>query len=277
MVKRLAAIFSKYRTIFVIGVAERLTYRTDFFIGTLMRFMPIVTTVFLWNAVFAGSPNQRIANLTNDEMVAYFLLVLVGRAFSSMPGLAHGIANDVRSGDLKKYLTQPIHMIGYLLVMRVAHKIVYYSIAALPFGIVFYTCRGYFAGWPSWTTLAAFVYSLFLAFLIGFFFESLVGMLAFWFLEISSFAFLIITLVYLLSGHMFPLDLIPGWLGKVALLLPFQFLAYFPAILFLHGDSWSTAELMWRLGEATITAVGLGLAVKIAFARGLRRYGAYGG
>lgn len=275
--KRIAAIVAKYRTIFVIGVAERLTYRSDFFVGTLMRFMPIVTTVFLWKAVFAGSSNTRIANLTNDEMVAYFLLVLIGRAFSSMPGLAHGIANDIRSGDLKKYLTQPVHMIAFLLTMRVAHKIVYYSIAALPFAIVFYLCRGYFAGWPSWTTLAAFVYSLALAFLIGFFFEALVGMLAFWFLEISSFAFIIITFVYLMSGHMFPLDLIPGWFGQVVLVLPFQYLAYFPAVLFLHGDTWTTSELFWRLAEATATTALLAVCVKVAFARGLRHYSAYGG
>lgn len=242
-----------------------------------MRFMPIVTTVFLWNAVFAGSQNQRIANLTNTEMVAYFLLVLIGRAFSSMPGLAHGIAGDIRSGDLKKYLTQPVHMIGFLLTMRVAHKIVYYSIAAFPFALVFFVCRGYFTGWPSWPILIAFVYSLFLAFLIGFLFEALVGMLAFWFLEISSFAFIIITFVYLMSGHMFPLDLIPEPFSTIVLLLPFQYLAYFPAVLFLHGDQWSNAELAWRLGEATLTAAALAIAVKFTFARGLRRYSAYGG
>ncbi len=37
-----------------ISLEERMVYRGDFWIGTLMRFLPIVTQVFLWGAVFAG-------------------------------------------------------------------------------------------------------------------------------------------------------------------------------------------------------------------------------
>ena len=33
---------------------ERLVYRGDFALGTLMRFLPIVTQIFLWRAVFAA-------------------------------------------------------------------------------------------------------------------------------------------------------------------------------------------------------------------------------
>ena len=36
------------------SLEERLVYRGDFWIGTMMRFLPIVTQVFLWGAVFAG-------------------------------------------------------------------------------------------------------------------------------------------------------------------------------------------------------------------------------
>ena len=45
--------------------------------------------------------------------------------FSSMPGLAAGIARDIREGTLKKYLLQPIDLIGYLVSYRVAHKMAY--------------------------------------------------------------------------------------------------------------------------------------------------------
>ncbi len=41
-------------TILRISLEERLVYRGDFWLGTLMRFLPIVTQVFLWGAVFAG-------------------------------------------------------------------------------------------------------------------------------------------------------------------------------------------------------------------------------
>ena len=39
-------------TILRICLEERLVYRGDFALGTLMRFLPFVTQVFLWSAVF---------------------------------------------------------------------------------------------------------------------------------------------------------------------------------------------------------------------------------
>ena len=56
-------------------------------------------------------------------MIAYLLLTHISRMFSSMPGLAGGIARDIREGTLKRYLIQPVDMIGYLLAYRVAHKV----------------------------------------------------------------------------------------------------------------------------------------------------------
>lgn len=270
-------VVSKYRTILVLCLVERLTYRSDFFLGTLLRFMPIVTTIFLWGAVFAGSGDSKIAGLTARQMVAYYLLVLVSRAFSSMPGLANGIAIDIREGNIKKYLTQPVNMVGFLFTMRLAHKLVYYGVAAGPFAIVFYLCRDFFDGWPSPGLLAAYVVSLVLAFAIGFFFESLVGMLAFWVLEISSFNFIIIMFNYLLSGHMFPLDLFPPGIREVVKWLPFQYMAYFPAMLFLKGDTMTTREITIAVAEQGAMALALFVLLRLAYRRGLLRYSAFGG
>ena len=49
-----------------------------------------------------------------------------------------------------------------------------------------------------------------MAFLMGYLLESLIGMISFWFLEVSSLLFFYMLLTYFLSGHMFPLEIIPG-------------------------------------------------------------------
>src|SRR5688500_12185158 len=85
-------------------IEERLVYRGAFAFATLVRFLPIVTQIFLWRAIFAHRPDDPINGYTYANMVAYYLLAMVGRAFSSMPGLASGIARDVRDGTIKKYL-----------------------------------------------------------------------------------------------------------------------------------------------------------------------------
>lgn len=268
---------SKYRTIFVLCLTERFTYRTDFFLGTLLRFLPIVTTVYLWQAIFAGSRYDTIAGLTADQMIAYYLLVLVARAFSSMPGLASGIALDIRQGAIKKYLLQPVDLIGFLMTSRLAHKLVYYAIAAAPYALVFYLCRHFFGDWPSIGVLCGFTVSLALAFLIGFLLEALIGMVAFWLLEIGSLSNALMALTYVLSGHMFPLDLMPEPASTIVKWLPFQYLAYFPAMLFLRGESMSGAQWMVALGNQLGVTVLLWILVRWTYQRGVRHYGAYGG
>ena len=146
--------FATWWIILRISLEERLVYRGDFALGTLMRFLPVVTQIFLWGAIFASPWKRREARAIRssairiNDMIAYYLLVMIGRAFSSMPGLASGIARDIRTGMVKKYLIQPIDMLGFLLLYRVAHKLVYYVVAAAPFALVFFLCRGYFSGWP---------------------------------------------------------------------------------------------------------------------------------
>ena len=84
------------------------------------------------------------------------------------------------------------------------------------------------------------------------------------------------TLNFFVSGHMFPLDLLPPpWAGLLKA-LPFQYLAYFPAVVFLGkvqglgagaAACWSSWPGPWSSScwRGCCTALGL------------RRYSAFGG
>ena len=255
-------------------IEERLVYRGDFAFATLVRFLPIVTQIFLWGAIYANSSRSELNGYTYSEMVAYYLLAMVGRAFSSMPGLASGIAREVTDGTVKKYLTQPVNMLGYLFWHRVAHKLVYYAVATGPFVLVFYLCRSHLPGWPSATITAACCLSLVMGFLIGFLLEALIGFVSFWFLEVSSLIFIYMMINYFLSGHMIPLEWISDWLPWVNY-LPFRYLAYFPAAVMLGKVP--AGELPRELLIEFAWILVLVMLNRIAFNRGVRRYSAYGG
>jgi ABC-2 type transport system permease protein len=265
-------------TILKTSIEERLAYRGDFIFGTLVRFLPTVTQIFLWSAIYAAAKpgsDGKINHYTYHQMIAYYLLAMVSRAFSSMPGLAEGIALEIRDGTIKKYLTQPIDMLGYLFWHRLAHKLVYYAIATLPFALVFWLCRGYFDGWPDGLTTAAWIASLLLSFLLGFLMEALIGLIGFWFLEVSSLVFIYMMITYFLSGQMLPLDWLPKVVTQPLEFLPFKYLAYFPAAIML--GRYNHTQLGFELLELVGWVVILFIACRTAFALGLRRYGAYGG
>lgn len=263
------------------SIEARLVYRGDFAFATLVRFLPIVTQIFLWGAIFGNQSDRQLLGYTYANMVAYYLLTMVARAFSSMPGLASGIANEVRNGTVNKYLTQPVDMIGYLFWQRVAHKLVYYFVAAIPFALVFFLCRSYLPGWPAAQVTAAWIASLLMGFLIGFLLESLIGLIAFWFLEVSSLVFIYMMINYFLSGHMIPLewisqaDIFGVRIGSFVEHLPFRYLAYTPSAIMLGRIP--PEQLGRELAVEAIWVVGLLLAVRFAFARGVRRYSAFGG
>ena len=266
-----------------ICLEERLVYRGDFALGTLMRFLPIVTQVFLWTAVFSATSRGDIAGYSRNDIVAYYLLTMLTRAFSSMPGLAGGIARSVRDGSVKKFLIQPVDYVSFLLAARVAHKLVYYAVAAFPFALVFFLCRGYFPPLPDALTIAAFLLSLVLSFLLGFFMEATLGMLGFWFMEVSSIVFGYMLVQYLLSGHMFPIDLlktVPVGIAGVSLAdvvhwLPFEYTAYFSAAVWLGKVR--GADLLTSLAIEAGWVVVMAVACRVAWWRGTRRYSAFGG
>ena len=229
----------------------------------------------LGGRIYDESGQKSLEGFDYHEMVAYLLLVNISRMFSSMPNLAGGIARDIREGTLKRYLIQPVDLIGYLFSYRMAHKAAYIVTSALPYALLFFLCRGYFRGFPDASTFLAYLLSLVLAFLVGFFFEVCVGMVGFWFLEITSLLYIVMTLNFFISGQMLPLDLLPKPWSTILMSLPFQYMAYFPAVVFLGKVQ--GAQLVWGLlGEAAWALFFMVLARGL-YRLGLRRYGAYGG
>ena len=110
-------------------------------------------------------------------------------------------------------------------MQRIAHKLVYYLVATLPFAFVFYLCGDFFIdGWPDGETLLVFFASLALGFALGFYLECAIGLIGFWFLEVTSLTFIYMLMNFLLSGQMFPLELLPE--GPVNIRAIVEFFAF---------------------------------------------------
>jgi ABC-2 type transport system permease protein len=166
-------------------------------------------------------------------------------------------------------------MIGYLVSYRAAHKTAYIATSSLPYAGLFLACAGYFDGFPDPWTFAGYLAALVMGFVIGFFFEACLGMVGFWLLEVTSLLWIVTTLNYFVSGQMMPLDLLPDFWAGLLRALPFQYLAYFPAVVFL-GKVQGAALVRGLLAELA-WAVALVLLTRWLYNRGLRRYSAFGG
>jgi ABC-2 type transport system permease protein len=111
--------------------------------------------------------------------------------------------------------------------------------------------------------------------LIQFFIAFSLAMLAFWILEVSTIIFLLYSFEYFLSGHVFPLDLLPAGVRAILAWTPFPYELFFPVQILLERlDSAAlrqgfALQLLW----VCITAA----TARFLWTRGVRHYQAAGG
>lgn len=266
-----------YGTVLVTRVKEDLAYRVNYVMGAILRFIPLVTTVYLWYAVYqTGDGTDAVkAGMSYRDVVAYFLLVYVSRGFSSMPGMAGEISKEIKDGHLNRYLVRPMDYFWYQTAYRMAHKVVFWGVALVTFPPVFYFMRSFFTYSPTPAEWAASVVLLAQGFAIGLLFSFLIGALAFWFLEISTFLFIVMGIELFASGHLLPLNFLPDAIQRVVLYSPFAYEAYWPCAVLLGKTP--PGGLSMVIGIGFLWVLLMYGACRVLWNAGLRRYSAVGG
>jgi ABC-2 type transport system permease protein len=110
---------------------------------------------------------------------------------------------------------------------------------------------------------------------IQFFIAYGIAMLSFWILEISTVVFILYSFEYFLSGHVFPLDIMPAWLQGFLHWSPFTYELFFPAQIAMERVRGGA------ICEGLAIQAGwlcfFGILARVMWKRGLRRYQAFGG
>jgi ABC-2 type transport system permease protein len=259
---------SAYPTLLRVGFAGAVAYRAEMLVWTLTMTMPFVSLA-LWSAVAAEAPVGRFDQKT---FVAYFLATLVVRQLSGS-WIVWELIQEIKGGTLASRLLKPIHP----LVVYSAE-----NLAAVPLRALFATplaLIGIASGGAALPRephiIAAFLLSLFGAWVITFFVMVIVGCMSFFIESSVSIMEVWLSLFMVLSGYLVPLELFPGWVRDVAEVLPFRYTLGFPVeiLIGMSNDAAIARGLAIQLGYGCASAA-LALALWRA---GLRRFGAFGG
>lgn len=255
-------------TLLGIGLAEVVAYRAEFFIWILTTNLPLVNLV-LWRAVAADGPVGRFGQ---PEFTAYFLGALVVRLITGS-WVIWQLNFDIRNGTLAARLLRPMHP---LLAYAAQH------LAAIPMRIlvvspivaILFATGGEAAHLSDPSTLAAFLLSLAGGWLLVFLAMVLIGTLAIWVESALSLYEMWFAIHVVLSGYLFPIELLPAAVRPVAQVLPFWFTLGLPVeiLVGLHDRAslwqdiarqwlwvaafWTAAALLWRAGQRRLVAYG---------------------
>ncbi len=126
---------------------------------------------------------------------------------------------------------------------------------------------------PAWAVWAA-VPAVLLAFLMRFFIEWALALVALWTTRTAAANQVYFAAILFFSGQMAPLSLMPDWVQTLAALLPFRWMMAFPTELLL--GRLTPDEVLWGM---VVQVVWLGLAwgmMALVWTRGVKRYSAVG-
>jgi ABC-2 type transport system permease protein len=259
--------------IFNLGVQSNLIYRWNFLLRVLVSFVPLLGSIFLWNAVFTG--HQAFAGYTFQTMVAYFITLILVDTLTMPNEDDFQIAEDIREGRINALLLKPIEYRLYRFHLYAASRLVHAAFALVPLGVAMIWLGHYYAGLPWLANLPFALLAVLGAGMIQFLFAFTMAMIAFWILDIGSVTFIVYSIEFLLGGHIFPIDALPAWLHAVCNCLPFAYETFFPAaILIGHvGGNAMAIGFIWQWAWVGFFYVLSGILWK----RGLHQYTAVGG
>jgi ABC-2 type transport system permease protein len=259
--------------IFNLGVQSNLIYRWNFLLRVVVSFVPLLGSVFLWNAVFAG--HKAFAGYTFTSMVAYFITLILIDTVTVPNEDDFQIAEDIREGRINSLLLKPLDYRLYRFHLYASARLVHGLFAIVPLAIAMIWLQRYFVHLPWLQSLPFALLATLGAAMIQFFFCFTLAMIAFWILDIGSVTFIIYSIEFLLGGHIFPVDALPHWLQTVCYSLPFAYETFFPAAILIghvHGAAMAWGFL-WQWAWVGFFYVLSGILWK----RGLHQYTAVGG
>ncbi|RIK30328.1 MAG: ABC transporter permease [Anaerolineae bacterium] len=228
----------KYLSILSMQIINSLAYPGDF-VG---RSVSIATFIFifagLWGTTYTLAGTDTINGLTVHNMIWYFMMaetLELGR-----PRINRTISEQVKNGEVAYILNKPYNFILYHFSAGLGDGIVRMSLNLIVGSAVAWILAGAPPALMGW--LMALV-TMIGAWILHFCFMALIGLAAFVVEETNSFELIYQKFVFILGGFLIPLDMFPAWLQKIAYALPFPYMMYAPARLFVKPDM----DLFWQM------------------------------
>lgn len=232
--------------------------------------MATLIEILLWIAIFESVQSLEIGGFPKENYLSYALWAAFVSRISSTWMYEHRMIEEIELGTVNSILTRPLSFFEYYLSQFMGYKLITTAIsllfplaAILVFDLPFRLER-----LPA--TLLLIIYYLFMVHTLSF----CVATMAFRFNKVFSFTVAKNLGLWLLSGELFPLDLLPEFWKKIVLTLPFSNAVYIPV-----GYATGRVELPLVLQGFLTTTIGIllfGVLARVLWTTGLKTYSGTG-
>ena len=248
-------------------------YRLSFVMWRVRVVVQFLAIYFLWTAILGN--HQNAFGYTESQLLTYIIGTSIIRTFvfSSRSIDAQG---EIASGDLSNYLVKPLNYFTYWLSRDISDKLLNILFMIGEIAIFIFVVRPplFFPSNLIFVLLA--LIATILAIIMYYYFSFLVSMTTFWLPEENGWPqrFLIFVLLEFLAGGLFPLNILPPALYKIAAVLPPAYMLNHPLQIYL--GKFNLQQSILTIIVTAIWIIGLREFANRVFKRGLKVYGAYG-
>jgi ABC-2 type transport system permease protein len=205
---------------------ENFAFRSNMAVSLITQPVYFLVQYFIWQAVFTA--HETVSGYTLDTMLYYF-------AVSSLLGFLNWDSADgtlqrlVQTGKFITFQLRPVSHLYYAFFEKVGHRILAFWVEMVPI-LGFYLLFGIkpIPAKPFWA-----IVSVALSFILGFLINYTIGTIAFWLVKTDGVRRAVLVFKDICSGIFLPLTLFPSDIQRVLFVLPFQFVSYVPARVFM--------------------------------------------
>jgi ABC-2 type transport system permease protein len=227
----------------------RFAYRAQVWAGVLADLVWIMAVIGIWHSIFGSG--GRIAGISLADMVTYSLLAGVVLNAWQWRQLVRTFDEHMKSGDIAVFLLKPLNYPLMMLANESGRFAFAFLMNILPVCAVVVLVYGVLPPASLWHGLL-FIAFFFLSFAILFLLAAMIGLCTFYVHRGESLEYLLQGILMLLGGSLVPLWFFPEALQPVVRLLPFAWVGFHPAAVYLGKVD--VAEALWLLGAGLVWA-----------------------
>jgi ABC-2 type transport system permease protein len=252
----------------IVGSSARRVVADRRALAVPMGFYAIVVTVLgsLWRAAAENGGGQVVGYTA--AALTWYIIASEAVTVAIPIRLIENIGDDIAGGAVATELLRPAPVLTVRMAATLGE-----ALPRLGFCVVIGSALSLVTvgGPPRLATLPLAVVSMVLAIACNLVGQHAFAAAAFWIRDAKSTWFLYQKLVFIIGGMLLPLEVLPEWLNRTAMALPFMTMAYAPARLVAgHFEPWLLlVQLAWLAA--------LSLAATAVFRSGERRLQVVGG
>lgn len=241
-------------------------------VWVLSKITGITVAVIVWSSVYNYSNTGVIQGFTVDQTINYMIFNALFVWTLTYNNMSRNIGKSVKNGDLSTKLLRPVDYAVERLFDNLGNRL-YATIFELLPSVIIAVLFFNFTQYNPLMTILSFV-SIFMAFLINFFFSIIWAFMYFFTIEYGSFEWLKNLFTDFLSGVFMPLNFFPEAFQKVVKFLPFQFTSYIPARIYIN--SYSINEVIQLLLVQALWVLILYTIYKLGWRRIIKKFSGVG-